>query len=79
MRIAVYPGSFDPITMGHIDIINENQTLIDGIVNRKHIPFHSFKGTDGKGFGALDTDRKMLLDTISRYGINRQQRYQQKD
>ncbi|MEM6996903.1 MAG: pantetheine-phosphate adenylyltransferase [Myxococcota bacterium] len=31
-RIAVYPGSFDPITMGHIDILERAVGLFDEIV-----------------------------------------------
>lgn len=31
-RIAVYPGSFDPITNGHIDIINRISPLYDHVV-----------------------------------------------
>lgn len=31
-RIAVYPGSFDPITMGHVDIINRVSPLYSEIV-----------------------------------------------
>ncbi|MCA1766245.1 MAG: adenylyltransferase/cytidyltransferase family protein, partial [Desulfobulbaceae bacterium] len=30
--IAVYPGTFDPITMGHIDIINRGLTLFDKVI-----------------------------------------------
>ncbi len=31
-RIAVYPGSFDPITMGHLDIIKRSSKLFDKII-----------------------------------------------
>ncbi|QLY25981.1 pantetheine-phosphate adenylyltransferase [Bdellovibrio sp. KM01] len=31
-RIAVYPGSFDPITMGHVDIINRLAPLYSEVV-----------------------------------------------
>ncbi|MEK2689922.1 pantetheine-phosphate adenylyltransferase [Bdellovibrio sp. GT3] len=31
-RIAVYPGSFDPITMGHVDIINRVAPLYSEVV-----------------------------------------------
>lgn len=31
-RIAVYPGSFDPITVGHIDIINRVAKIFDQVV-----------------------------------------------
>ena len=30
--LAVYPGSFDPITMGHVDIIQRGSRLFDRIV-----------------------------------------------
>ena len=31
-RIAVCPGSFDPITFGHIDIIKRASQLFDEVV-----------------------------------------------
>ncbi len=31
-RIVVYPGTFDPITMGHLDIINRALELFDKVV-----------------------------------------------
>ncbi|MFZ4859187.1 MAG: pantetheine-phosphate adenylyltransferase [Desulfuromonadaceae bacterium] len=31
-KIAVYPGSFDPITYGHLDIINRGLTIFDEII-----------------------------------------------
>lgn len=30
--IAVYPGTFDPITMGHVDIINRALNLFDKVI-----------------------------------------------
>ena len=32
MRIAVYPGSFDPITNGHLDIITRASKLYDKVI-----------------------------------------------
>lgn len=32
MRIGLYPGTFDPITLGHIDIIRRSATLVDRLV-----------------------------------------------
>ena len=32
MKIAVYPGSFDPITCGHLDIIKRSCKLFDKVV-----------------------------------------------
>ena len=30
--LAVYPGTFDPITMGHLDIINRALNLFDHVI-----------------------------------------------
>ena len=32
MRVALYPGTFDPITLGHIDIIRRAAALVDKLV-----------------------------------------------
>jgi len=31
-RIGVYPGTFDPVTLGHVDIIRRGATLVDRLV-----------------------------------------------
>ena len=31
-RIAIYPGSFDPITIGHLDIIKRSAKIFDKII-----------------------------------------------
>src|SRR5437867_2564569 len=31
-RIAVYPGSFDPVTAGHLDIIGRGAVLFDRLI-----------------------------------------------
>ena len=32
MRKAVYPGSFDPITNGHLDIIKRSSYVFDEVI-----------------------------------------------
>ncbi len=32
MRIGLYPGTFDPITLGHLDIIRRGASLVDRLV-----------------------------------------------
>src|SRR5438105_12566992 len=32
MKVAVYPGTFDPITLGHLDIIRRGAHLVDRLV-----------------------------------------------
>ena len=46
MRIAVYPGSFDPITNGHVDIIERASRVFDKVIvgvlrNRNKEPLFS--------------------------------------
>jgi pantetheine-phosphate adenylyltransferase len=43
MRTAIYPGTFDPITFGHIDVIKKSLKIVDRVivattdnVNKKH-------------------------------------------
>jgi pantetheine-phosphate adenylyltransferase len=32
LKIAVYPGTFDPVTLGHLDIIRRSAHLVDKLV-----------------------------------------------
>lgn len=32
MTLALYPGSFDPVTMGHVDIAERAAALFDGVI-----------------------------------------------
>ena len=32
MKIAIYPGSFDPVTLGHLDIIERASELFDKLI-----------------------------------------------
>ena len=32
MRTAIYPGTFDPITLGHIDVIKKTLKLVDRVI-----------------------------------------------
>jgi pantetheine-phosphate adenylyltransferase len=48
-KVAIYPGTFDPITYGHIDVIKKSLKLFDKIVvavsdgeNKKYL-FNSFE------------------------------------
>lgn len=48
MRIGLYPGTFDPITLGHIDIIRRATTLVDKLfigvaINRDKGPLFSLE------------------------------------
>ncbi len=46
-RIAIYPGSFDPITIGHLDIIKRSAKLFDKVIvvvmsNYRKTGIHAF-------------------------------------
>ena len=48
MRIALYPGTFDPVTLGHLDIITRATALVDRLVigvaiNRDKNPLFSLE------------------------------------
>ena len=32
MSVAVYPGSFDPVTLGHYDIIERSADIMDKLI-----------------------------------------------
>ncbi len=31
-NIAIYPGTFDPITFGHIDVIKKSLKIVDKVI-----------------------------------------------
>jgi pantetheine-phosphate adenylyltransferase len=48
MKSAIYPGSFDPVTLGHMDIIERAAGLFDKLyigilINRKKTPMFSLE------------------------------------
>ena len=63
MRRAIYPGSFDPVTNGHLDIIERGCKLFDEII------IAILVNPDKKPFFSIDERRAMLeevLETIER-------------
>ena len=32
MKIGIYPGSFDPVTLGHLDVIKRSSKIVDKLV-----------------------------------------------
>lgn len=32
MKLAIYPGSFDPITLGHIDVLKDGAQMFDKVI-----------------------------------------------
>ena len=81
-RVAVYPGTFDPITMGHLDIIERALTIYDRLIiavaqNPTKKPLFSleeriqmirdcFPGTDGRI--QIDAVDGLIVDYAYRKG-----------
>jgi pantetheine-phosphate adenylyltransferase len=76
-KIAVYPGSFDPITFGHLDIINRGLKIFDEIViavarNEKKSPLFSVEERvqlieavmHGNARVKVDTFEGLLIDYV---------------
>ncbi len=80
-RIAVYPGSFDPITNGHIDIIRRSSRTFDKVyvavlVNSSKTPLFSLEKrmefikrvTQGLDNVEVDTFSGLLVDYMREKG-----------
>lgn len=76
-RIAIYPGSFDPITIGHLDIISRSAKLFDKVIvvvmsNHRKAGTHAFtveervelvrKCTENLGNVTVDSYMGLLAD-----------------
>lgn len=62
MRTAIYPGSFDPLTLGHLDIIERASKMFDKVI--VCILINSGKKTS---LFSLDERVIMLSDVLSKY------------
>src|SRR5690554_3524555 len=60
MKRAVFPGSFDPITLGHIDILNRALPLFDEIIIAIGI------NADKKTMFSLEQRLRFIEDTFQR-------------
>jgi len=59
MKRAVFPGSFDPITLGHIDIIKRSLSLFDEIIIAIGV------NADKKNMFSLEDRKKHIEDTFA--------------
>lgn len=82
-RVAIYPGSFDPVTNGHIDIVRRGRRLFDEIIvailhnpnkkglfsldERMFMLKESMKGISGLSFDTFDG---LLVDYANQSGAN---------
>ena len=75
-RTALYPGSFDPMTLGHLDILRQSMRLFDRVVvaigvHPGKTPMFSFEERAGLIREVLDADPKTpcALDIVSFEGL----------
>ncbi len=58
MAVAVYPGSFDPVTLGHYDIIKRSSMIFD------HVIVGVLNNTSKTPLFSLEERVKMLRDAV---------------
>jgi pantetheine-phosphate adenylyltransferase len=79
MKIAVYPGTFDPITYGHLDLIKRGIKIFDKLVvavlfNSSKTPLFSIEerknmiqeATNGLGDIEVDSFEGLLIDYVNK-------------
>jgi len=60
-KIAIYPGSFDPLTEGHLDIINRSLNICDELIVAIGI------NQDKKTMFSLEDRLQMIQDTLDEH------------
>ena len=65
MRIAIYPGSFDPITNGHIDILKRSLEVFDEVI------ILLADNPNKKSRFTLEEKKKMIIDAIKEAKLER--------
>jgi pantetheine-phosphate adenylyltransferase len=68
-KIAVYPGSFDPITFGHLDIINRALKIFDEVViavarNERKSPLFSVEERVDLIKSVMKQNERVKVDTF---------------
>ncbi|MEE8638267.1 MAG: pantetheine-phosphate adenylyltransferase [Candidatus Margulisiibacteriota bacterium] len=61
MKVAIYPGSFDPVTNGHIDIIQRAGQLFDKVI------VAVIRNPEKKPEFSLDQRVEMLKNSLAEY------------
>ncbi len=61
MKVAVYPGSFDPITLGHMDIILRASKVFDKVV------VAVLKNVEKKGLFTIGERVEMIRTLVAKY------------
>ena len=60
-RIGIYPGAFDPLTFGHLDIIKRSLDIVDKLI------IGVADNINKKSLLSLDDRKKLILSDIKTY------------
>lgn len=63
-NIAIYPGTFDPFTLGHVDILQRALKLFD------HVIVAILENKNKKPVFSSDERKQMIFDALQDEGIN---------
>jgi pantetheine-phosphate adenylyltransferase len=74
-RIAVYPGSFDPITNGHLDILERSLRLFDRVIvaladNVRKKPIFTVQERKEQILASVGNDPRVEVDAFSGLLVN---------
>ncbi len=58
MKIAIYPGSFDPITKGHLDVLHTGTEIFDKVI------IAVAKNSEKKGFLTVDERVELIKKSV---------------
>jgi pantetheine-phosphate adenylyltransferase len=61
MNTAIYPGSFDPITNGHLDLIERGSRLVDKLI------VAILKNEEKRVLFSIDERTEMLREAVGRF------------
>ena len=61
VKIGIYPGAFDPITFGHLDIIKRSLNIVDKLI------IGVADNINKKSLLSLDDRKKLILSDIKTY------------
>jgi pantetheine-phosphate adenylyltransferase len=68
-RVAIYPGTFDPITNGHVDILKRSLRVFDRVIvaiadNVRKTPLFTLDERIAFISGAIDADSRVEYDSF---------------
>ena len=59
MKVAIYPGSFDPVTKGHLDILNTAAGMFDKVI------IAVAHNSEKQGFLPVETRVKLIKESVT--------------